>query len=513
MATIKIPLIIRGTVIEDYECTVVDRDDPDRALATPDLTKYLDQVMSQSPEELADLYKISFESILDYLHELGSRLNLDTNVYWREAFEASCGSSRVSRPVLEAIYRSGPETLHRDSAREVAETRIGVAYLEGWTPTTLRDGRVIEVRAVGSRAVHVIAGNVPLPSLTTVLRSAITRGDAVVKIPWNDPLTMVAIARTMIDMAPEHPLTRHMTVCYWKSGDPAIEARLYRPQHVEKIVVWGGNRSLRHITPYLQAGVDLVALDPKSSTTLIGKDALADDSVMRTVARRAAADVGGWDQEACVNARVLFLESGTDPKGLRAANRFGSYLFEEIQRLPKSVSAGPTWFDPRLRDELLSIMQQGHFYQVMGGRATLEQTGAVVVSQIAEPVDFSSLLFGRVCNLVPVDQIEEAFAYFSSATQTVGVYPDALRMQIRDRAALMGGQWFVPLGYALSGSPVMPQDGIEPERRMCRWVVDARYESSRVRGPWMPEDVADGRGNLSSSGVPDEYSHHTDARV
>ena len=140
--------------------------------------------------------------------------------------------------------------------------------------------------------------------------------DAIVKVPWNDPLTMSAIARTMIEMAPDHPLTKHLTVCYWQSGDDAVEARFYQPAHIEKIVAWGGRASLKHIGKYLQPGIDLIALDPKSSTTLIGKEALTDEDTMRSVARRTAADLGGWDQEACVNARVMFLESGTDADGI-----------------------------------------------------------------------------------------------------------------------------------------------------------------------------------------------------
>jgi hypothetical protein len=60
-----------------------------------------------------------------------------------------------------------------------------------------------------------------------------------VKAPSNDPLTIVAIARTMIEMAPGHPITRHLTVGYCKGGDEAIESRIYQPQHIEKLVAWG----------------------------------------------------------------------------------------------------------------------------------------------------------------------------------------------------------------------------------------------------------------------------------
>lgn len=488
MADFKVPLIIRGEIIEDYEVEFHDRSAGGRSFVTPNVAKYIQRVVTNSPAILQDLYTIGFDDIVEYLGELGRRLDLDRNAYWREAFEVSCYSSNLSRSVLEAVYRTSPMVFAPDSVREIAETRIGIRFLEGWSRTQLRDGRAIDVRAVGSRAAHIIAGNVPVVAVGTLLRSAITRNDAIIKVPSNDPLTMGAIARTMVDMAPHHPLTKHLTVAYWKGGDEKVEEQIYQPSHIEKLVAWGGFASVKHITRYLQPGIDLITLDPKSSTTLIGKEALIDDATMREVARRTAADLGGWDQEACVNARVMFLESGTDARGIELANRFGRYLFEEIQNLPRTTSAGPVKFDPALKVELQSIFQQEDFYKIFTDRKQLEKTGAIIVSQFGEQVDFPKLLYGRVGNVVPIDRIEDAVAFFNAATQTVGIYPDDLRTRLRDRGALMGGQMFVPIGYAICGSPVAPQDGIEPERRMCRWVVDTQCDPAIVPGPWMHEE-------------------------
>jgi hypothetical protein len=55
----------------------------------------------------------------------------------------------------------------------------------------------------------------------------------------------------------------------------------------------------------------------------------------------------------------------------------------------------------------------------------------------------------------------------------------------------MGGQMFMPIGYAITGSICGPIDGLEAERRMCRWVVDTHCDPERVPGPWMhPEEIA-----------------------
>ena len=108
----------------------------------------------------------------------------------------------------------------------------------------------------------------------TVLRGAVTRGDTIIKVPSNDPFTTGAIARTMVDMAPDHPLTKHLAVAYWRGGDEALESKIYQPHHIEKICAWGGFASVKHVTKYIQPGIELISLDPKRSASIVGGEAL-----------------------------------------------------------------------------------------------------------------------------------------------------------------------------------------------------------------------------------------------
>lgn len=490
MHDFKVPLIIRGEIIEDYSVQYADRNGTLR-FETPDAKKYIRQLVTDNPLSQLDLYRISLEQIIDFLDAVGKRLDLEQNPHWREAFEISCQTSNLSRSVLEATYRNCKTVLSRERIRERVETQIGSKYLEGWVPTTLADGRVLQVRAMGARGVHVIAGNVPTVSAATLMRCATTRSDTIVKVPSNDPLTMGALARTMIEVDPNHPVTRHMSVAYWKGGDEELERELYQPRHIEKIVAWGGLASVKHIAKYIQPGIDLITLDPKNSTTLIGREALANEVIMRETAKRVACDVGGLDQEGCVCARVMFVESGTDADGIAKANQFGKYMYEAMQNLPRAISGGPVHFDPELKAEIESIMPLRDFYHVYCDPERVEQCGAIIVSQISEQVDFPQLLYGRVGNLVPMDRIEDALERFSAATQTVGFYPDSLKLRLRDLAALSGAQMLTPIGYAVSAPMCGPQDGIEPERRMVRWIVDNNVDPTVTPGPWMhTEEVA-----------------------
>jgi acyl-CoA reductase LuxC len=440
------PAVVRGELVDA---------DPERL---PDLLPLRD------PSRLRELQAVPFAEIVDYLAELGDALVLERNAHLQEALALSEQFSDMTPPLVRASFEQLPALFAAGAVREVADLTVGIPYLEGWVQRTMNDGRRAAVRAFGARAVHVIAGNSPLIAALTVIRNAVTRSDAIIKTPSNDPLTAVAIVRTMAEVAPDHPLTRHVSVAYWKGGDVGFEERLYQPANVEKIIAWGGFASVTHVLRYVQPGLELISLDPKRSATVVGPEAFASDAAFADVARRVSTDVGALNQLGCVNARVVYVAGGLDD-----VNRLGAAVYDGLQRLPESVSTKAKWFDPELRAEIDALRASPDWYRVHGGS---EGEGAVIVSQLSEPIEFHRRLSGRVANLVPVADPLDAVAHMSAYTQTVGVYPEALKHTLRDVLPLHGAQRLVSLGHAADPNVALPQDAIEPVRRMVKWIVD-----------------------------------------
>jgi hypothetical protein len=475
-----VPLFLRGRVVTDDLVPFDTRMGAARFQA-PDMRKYVERLPLKSPAEMSDLYAVSFDEILDVLEALGDALDFESNTHLQEAYEASLVANVLPAEMLQNSYRVLRPLFSRDNVTEIADSQVGLAYLNGWVPHRLRDGRELRVRAFGSRVLHIPAGNGGLVSAVTILRSVITRSDAIVKAPSNDPLTAIAIARTLADVAPDHPITRHLAVGYWKGGDVAVEEALYQPHHIEKIVAWGGLASVKHVTRYIQPGLELIALDPKRSATIIGREAFADEETVREVARRTATDIGVANQEGCANARVIYVLSGTDAEGLARANRFGELVYRELVSLPAVVSTPPRYPDRTLLEHLESSRMADDFYRVIGGE---RREGAIVVSQFDEPVDYSPMLSGRVANIVPVDSIDQVTAAVNSYTQTIGIYPESLKRRLRNTLPLFGAQRLTSLGYACSVAVAMPQDAIEPIRRMCKWIVDEECDPDVVVPLW-----------------------------
>jgi len=469
MSTVDIPLIIRGQVIE----TDLQRFDARGGgvdFRAPDLTKHLSKLPT-SAQSLMDLYRISLDEIIDFMAEVGARLDLDTNLHLQAAFELSSHTSGMTASILETQYRNFAKTFTRETIANFVETQVGRKYLEGWVPHDVGEGKVMNLRAFGARGIHVIAGNSPGVAFLTVLRSALTRSDTIIKLPSNDPMTAVAILRTMIDINPSHPVTRHLSAAYWKGGDEQVESALYQPRNIEKIVAWGGFASITHITRYLQPGIDLITLDPKHSASIIGSEALADDASIEEVAARAAGDIGNLNQELCANARVLYVVCDEhDPKQMAQLNRLGERILAAIQALPPTISTRAKRVNPELQAQLAGVALQDDFFKLY--RMPDEAAGAVVVSQFDEVVEFSDILANRTANLVPVATIGDALNRISAASQTVGVYPDALKEDIRDALAVQGAQHIVSLGKVTQVGLIGPQDGLQVEGRMLKWVRD-----------------------------------------
>jgi hypothetical protein len=181
--------------------------------------------------------------------------------------------------------------------------------------------------------------------------------------------------------------------------------------------------------------------------------------------------------------------SGTHPAGVANANRLGEMIYEELLKLPAVISTPPLYPSRELYEHLEASRMTEDWYHVIGGN---RREGAVIVSQFDSAVDYSAMLSGRVANVVPVDSIDKVTDAVNAYTQTIGIYPESLKRELRDRLPLFGAQRLTSLGYACNVAIAMPQDAIEPIRRMCKWIVEEECDPDIVIPLWRLGGVAGG---------------------
>jgi len=484
---IDIPIIARGRIILPGEGDAVEYKGRGGAtFRSADPHKHIHDLVLGNPVLLGDLRDTPTRDIVDFLAEAGKRLRLEDNVHLQESFALALQAGGLAEPILRGVYDDLPRMFDPNGLTALVDSTIGIAYLDGWVPAKEPHANV-SLRAVGTRQLHITAGNVPVVAALTIVRAALTKSDVLIKSPSNDPLTANAIARTLIELDAEHPVTRHIAVAYWKGGDEAMESQIVRPSRIDKITAWGGMSSVQHIQKFLSPGIDLTALNPKYSMSMIGKEALESEQAMEEAATGIAVISGFYNQTACANTRIVYVESETDDESLERVIALGRKILAAYQKLPPVISTPAAARNKELDAELDAIALDEDFYHVEGD--TLN--GGFVVSRFSDRIDFYGQLNNRVVNLVPMPNILDVAQWCDDSTQTVGVYPESLRERVLDTLSLAGVQRIVPLK---GGDPMrifddmhrlppgMPHDGIEPMRRSVRWVIDHRpAEEAAVR--------------------------------
>jgi hypothetical protein len=292
----------------------------------------------------------------------------------------------------------------------------------------------------------------------SIAQGAMVKAINLFKMSSSDPFTTVAILRTMAEIDPHHAIVKSMSAVYWRGGDASVEGVLYRPQYFDKIVAWGGGEAINNVVKYLGPGFQLVSFDPKTSISMVGKEAFDSAETLRIAADLASADVMVLNQEACVASRFIYVEGDRE--------RVDGFC-EELQRriAERAAASGDVRaLDMDLREQIETMMMMGDEYRVWG---KADGRGCVIRSD--EPVDFHPI--NKTANVVCVPSLDAAVQYVNVATQTVGLYPFERIADYRDRLASGGAQRIVHLGEAGPSTIGNPHDAMYPLHRFVHWMA------------------------------------------
>jgi hypothetical protein len=449
------PFFVRGKVLEGREARHRSRD-LGVDFVTPKID--LDSLVTRRIEP-GPLFDVRLDEILDFLAASGEAMRRDEKGYLQGAVERISATNVLPRVVIEANVRMAAEYLNKARLLEYAQQNLGDArLLDEWVPRTDSTGRRSFTRAFPPRLIHVLPGNSPVVSVQSIAMGAMVKGINLFKMGSSDPFMAVAILRTMRDVDPDHPLPRSMSAVYWRGGDEALERALFRPQYFDKIVAWGGGDAINNVIKYLGPGLQLVSFDPKTSISMIGREAFESDEILDDVATSAAHDVGMLNQEACVCSRVLFVEGDR-----KQVDRFCERLQRKL--VDRNANGGKAPPLPRdLAEEIEGLRSMDDDFGVWG---VPDGSGLVVRSD--EPVDFHPI--NKTANVVSVKSLRDALKWVNVATQTVGVYPPARQVELRNGLASGGAQRIVRLGDAGGQSIGAPHDAMYIMHRFVHWIV------------------------------------------
>jgi hypothetical protein len=452
---VSAPFFVRGELLESNDVIQRSRD-LGVSFATPSIP--FDRLVAPRTE-VPPLLNVPLSEIIDFLVLTGEKIRDPKNEFMAECIDRMCSTHVLPREVVGAQAMHAAAYLDRRRLMaEVEQNFPDPRVLDAWVPKADFTGRKSFVRAFAPRLIHVLPGNSPGVAVKSIAQGAMVKAINLFKMSSSDPFTMVAILRIMAEIDPGHPIVRSMSAAYWRGGDDAVERVLYRPQFFDKIVAWGGGDAINNVVKYLGPGFQLVSFDPKTSISMVGREALADDAILDLVADLTSMDVMTLNQEACVASRYQFVE-GTQAE----VDRFCAALHKHIaRRAAESGDVRPMAMD--MKEEIESLMMMDDEYGVWG-----KTDGKGLVIRSEEPVDFHPI--NKTANVVRVDSLDDAVKWVNVATQTVGFYPFERMPVYRDRLAAGGAQRVVHLGEAGPATIGNPHDAMYPLHRFVHWMV------------------------------------------
>jgi Acyl-CoA reductase (LuxC) len=455
-AVVSAPFFLRGELLEGTDVTQRSRD-LGVTFATPKLP--FDRLVPPRTE-VPPLLNVPTSEIIDFLVETGQRLVAPDNDYVHECFDRMAATHILPRSVFEAVGKHAVAYLDKRILQaELEQNFPDPAALDGWIPKQDFNGRKSFVRAYAPRLIHVLPGNSPGVAVKSIAQGALVKAVNLFKMSSADPFYTVAILRTMAAIDPNHAIVKSMSAAYWRGGDDAVENVLYRSQYFDKIVAWGGGDAINNVVKYLGPGFQLVSFDPKTSISMIGREALESEETMDIVANAAASDLMMLNQEACAASRFQFVEGPQDK-----VDQFSAKFQRCIAaRAAESGDVRPLAMD--LKEEVEALMMMDDEYGTWG-----RTDGKGLVIRSDAPVDFHPI--NKIGNVVRVDRLDDAVKYVNVATQTIGFYPPERMADYRDRLGAGGAQRVCRLGEAGPSTVGNPWDGMYPLHRFVHWMVN-----------------------------------------
>jgi hypothetical protein len=201
--------------------------------------------------------------------------------------------------------------------------------------------------------VHIAAGNIPNPALTSIVFGVLTRSAQVVKCSSQagaGSFLPRLFAHSLYDAEPK--LGACLEIVAWRGGQGALEEVLFG--EADCVTATGSDETLAAIRQRLPARARFLGHGHRVSFGYVAAGALSGFSA-RQVASRAASDVVAWNQLGCLSPHVIYVEAG----GAVAADAFAEMLADELARREETEPRGEV-----PKEAAATIASRRAFYEV-----------------------------------------------------------------------------------------------------------------------------------------------------
>jgi len=249
---------------------------------------------------------------------------------------------------LDSFFRQ----LTRENFHRLLEQEIGHAHrLDGITANHAEQKFNSASMAAGPEfLVHFSAGNIPNPTLMSIVLGVLVRSAQFVKCATGSSFLPRLLAHSLYDA--DAKLGACIEIAEWRGGNVGLENALFT--EANSVTATGSDETLAKIRERLPMKIRFLAYGHRVSFALVTHDVLGGSSSKKIISR-AADDIVAWDQLGCLSPHVIYVEHG----GGISAEQFAEMLADELDRREQ--------IEPRRKltdEEAATIASRRAFYEV-----------------------------------------------------------------------------------------------------------------------------------------------------
>ena len=221
------------------------------------------------------------------------------------ALELGPRATGFSAATLGAALDAFFGQLTADNLRVLLQQELGHSGRLDQFVSTLSEPRAQRTAlATGPRLlVHFAAGNLPCPTLMSIVLGLLVRSGQFVKCASGAALLPRLFAHSLYQVEPK--LGACLEIAEWKGGRLELEQALY--QEADCVTATGSDQTLAEIRRHLPACARFLGYGYRVSFGYITHEVLSSYGAKK-IAARAAADVVAWDQHGCLSPHLFYVE-------------------------------------------------------------------------------------------------------------------------------------------------------------------------------------------------------------
>jgi len=304
---------------------------PPEATLSPAMITEACQTLKRNREHY--LAARSTDGLVKILDEVAESWLQPNNFFRSLALELGPEKTGFSRATLTKGLDNYFRQLTRDNFHSLLQQEFGDAKrLDKFAATSAEEKSNRAAIATGPEfIVHITAGSIPNPALTSIVFGLLTRSAQFVKCASGSSFLPRMFAHSIYDADPK--LGACLEIAEWRGGNAGLEGVLFAEANC--VTATGSDETLAAVRAQLPIRTRFLGYGHRVSFGFVAADVLHGSRAKKIVAA-AADDVTAWNQLGCLSPHVIYIEAG----GGVSPENFAELLADELERREQTEPRG-----------------------------------------------------------------------------------------------------------------------------------------------------------------------------